>query len=479
MEHKPILLNGASKVPSTQPSQPSQPSRPAQPAQPAQLVRPQTASIKVWSKAREGDDSPLEDLTRWLLENQVGVSFNLLALLFLTHSFLPKARPITSKFFTLSYYNPNTGKYAAGHDDFYFISFCVVLLTGLRAGSMNYLLSPLARFWGLPEKKGARFAEQGWQLIYYLAIWPLGMYIYYRSPYFLNMQELWTDWPQRELGRLVKGYILVQWSLWLQQVLVLNMEARRKDYWQMLTHHILTITLMALSYAYHQTRVGHLILVTMDPADIALPLAKCLKYLGFTVVTDVIFGAFAILWLITRHVFYLIICWSLYSDLPRLIPEACYKGTADSLEGPFDVPNDSWSHLLDPFIDTAGTVCFNNNITFGFLSFLLTLQGLMIIWSVFLMKVIVRVLKGYAAEDIRSDEEASEDGEEDEELNGVLGEKPLAEEVGVEGINLNGRLNGRKHRNAGRAANSTGATVPGQSERKEILNRIGCDKKIN
>lgn len=87
------------------------------------------------------------------------------------------------------------------------------------------------------------------------------------------MDELWTDWPQRELHGLMKGYMLGQWSFWIQQVLVINIEDRRKDHWQMLTHHLVTIALICASYAYHQTRVGNLILVIMDVVDLILPVS--------------------------------------------------------------------------------------------------------------------------------------------------------------------------------------------------------------
>lgn len=104
---------------------------------------------------------------------------------------MSKARPYTSKFFTLSYFNPNTGKYAAGHDDLFFMTFCIVLFSGLRAGVMDYVLAPLARMWGLSKKKEVtRFAEQGWMLIYYSVFWPLGMV----CPYSLRVRcELCCD----------------------------------------------------------------------------------------------------------------------------------------------------------------------------------------------------------------------------------------------------------------------------------------------
>lgn len=88
------------------------------------------------------------------------------------------------------------------------------------------------------------------------------------------MKALWTDWPNRELDGLMKAYMLAQWAFWLQQVLVIHIEERRKDHWQMLTHHFITITLISGSYCYHHTRVGNLILVLMDVVDLFLPVSQ-------------------------------------------------------------------------------------------------------------------------------------------------------------------------------------------------------------
>lgn len=105
-----------------------------------------------------------------------GVACNLLLSLFFLHACSPQWRPSTSKFFTLSYYNPATGKYALGHDDLYIVGFCVVLFSGIRAGSMEYVLAPLARHCGLTNKKRiTRFSEQGWMFMYNSVFWTLGM----------------------------------------------------------------------------------------------------------------------------------------------------------------------------------------------------------------------------------------------------------------------------------------------------------------
>ena len=91
------------------------------------------------------------------------------------------------------------------------------------------------------------------------------------SEYWLNLKELWTNWPNREIGGLRKWYILAQYAFWLQQIMVINIEARRKDHWQMFTHHIVTTMLIFTSYGYHQTKVANLILCIMDVVDLILP----------------------------------------------------------------------------------------------------------------------------------------------------------------------------------------------------------------
>jgi acyl-CoA-dependent ceramide synthase len=109
----------------------------------------------------------------------------------------------------------------------------------------------------------------------------------------------------------------------------------------------------------------------------------------------------------------------------------------------------------------------------GFLSYLLVLQVMMVIWSVFIMRVAVRVLNGNSAEDIRSDEEGEE--EEEEEEFEYEEAQPIEEEVGVEAIDLRGW----KRRTGGKsAAGSSGISLSGHSDRKELLNRIGCEKQI-
>lgn len=82
----------------------------------------------------------------------------------------------TTKFFRLSYYNPTSTKYATGYDDAYLIAFFIVLFTGLRAATMEYILAPIGKLGGIAKRKDlTRFSEQAWLLVYYAFFWPLGM----------------------------------------------------------------------------------------------------------------------------------------------------------------------------------------------------------------------------------------------------------------------------------------------------------------
>jgi very-long-chain ceramide synthase len=111
----------------------------------------------------------------WLIV-WLGLSFNLIALLCLVHWSMPRARVHTRRFFALSYYDSATGKYGVGWDDALFTFFFVILFTGLRAATMEYILAPLAKSQGISKRRViTRFSEQAWFVIYYSIFWTLGL----------------------------------------------------------------------------------------------------------------------------------------------------------------------------------------------------------------------------------------------------------------------------------------------------------------
>lgn len=315
---------------------------------------------------------------------------------------------IPSRFLFLSYVDPKTGLCLKGPDDFYLVVFWVFAWTFLREASMRWFWSPLARVLGVKTEGNInRFAEQGWGLMYAAAFWTLGMYIYETSPYahpsglLLPTKELWKGYPHFSLAPLTKFYYLVQMAFWIQTLLIINVEKRRKDYAQMLTHHIVTVALVTTSYATNWTRVGTVILCTMDFCDILLPLAKMVKYVNLPNVADGLFGLFLLAWIVTRQIFFPIMVYSVIFDISLYVP-----------------------HVWDP--STGRFFPFPAHV--GFAILLCGLQVMMCIWLYMILRVVVKVLKGGNADDVRSDsEEDAEDEEGDEEKKEILSERDRAE----------------------------------------------------
>lgn len=217
------------------------------------------------------------------------------------------------------------------------------------------------------------------------------------------------------MNGLLKQYYLIQFAFWLQQILVVNIEERRKDYSQMLTHHIITCILIFSSYGHHHTRVGNVILCLMDIVDVILPvsssaiacalesrandrfeqLAKMLKYLHFQLACDIAFAVFMATWVIARHVLYLMVVYSAYRDTQDTMPFACFDKHGERVEQPTAISN-SFAQVMQPFLDPDGIACFNPKVKWTFISMLMALQVITLIWLGMILRVAWRILRGFS-----------------------------------------------------------------------------------
>lgn len=217
-----------------------------------------------------------------------------------------------------------------------------------------------------------------------------------------------------------------------------------------------------------------------------------LKYAGYQTACDVMFGVFIVTWFIARHVLYLMVCWSIYTDLPATIPYGCHSSiTGEQIS--FQKGHGFWSNMLQPYVNPGGQVCYDDKFMWTFLILLLFLQGITIMWFGMIMRVLWRVLKGEGADDSRSDDEAEDEEEipaneaatlplkrkhsgrahvSHQQLNAAA---PIEETVGVEGIRL--RQKGPRQKQWKSAAHAGPLSIAG-SDRKELLGRIGCDKPM-
>lgn len=312
---------------------------------------------------------------------QIELSGGLLLLLFILNRF-EQLRPYTSLFLHLQNKYPNSEYYDIDFNDVYFVLMAILAATFFRASTIYYILSPLTDVLKIGSRKSKqRFVEQSWYLIYYSISFIMGFKIYYQSDYFLNNDMLYINWPHDQMSYSFKLYYLIELSCWLQQIFILNIEAKRKDHYQMLTHHIITCLLVCGSYYYYFTKIGNVILVMMDIVDIFLSTAKILKYLGFQTICDVFFGLFLVTWILLRHIAYNYIFYHATTQARGLMAaQRCIEGVIQKR-------------------------CFTDMIVDVFLLLLAGLQVITIVWMYLIGKVAYKVVTGNGAEDVRSDDE--------------------------------------------------------------------------
>lgn len=179
-------------------------------------------------------------------------------------------------------------------------------------------------------------------------------------------------------------------------------------------------------------------------------------------------------WLLARHVSYITVLWSIYAHTPIAMDFGCYTGTKTNLQGPTERASGLWP-LIEPFYKFDGTVCFDNGVKWMFLVPLICLQLITIFWFSLIVRVAIKVIRGDGAEDSRSDDEGEDDEEEEDEF--VYEEaEPLEEDVGVESLDLK---NWERRHGVKIQSTSSGVSLPGHSDRKELLGRIGCEKQMD
>ena len=201
-----------------------------------------------------------------------------------------------------------------------------------------------------------------------------------------------------------------------------------------------------------------------------------------------IFGFFIVSWFLFRHVVFLIICWSVYVDVPEIVPMACFSTKDGSLVSD-DGGTAIMKNILQPYRDPGGVLCHNERIGPAFLTLLLMLQVITIIWFGMILRVAYRVLSGKGgAEDTRSEDECEEELPDlSPKANGNLLDNHCAqpcpsispslieEEAGVESLHFS-RPNNTKRQYRKTGGCTTGISIPGHGDKKELLGRIGCDK---
>ncbi|KAK0389506.1 hypothetical protein NLU13_3081 [Sarocladium strictum] len=280
-------------------------------------------------------------------------------------------------------------QYGKGPRDIAFVCLYTVFLTFTRAFCMQEIFSPLARKCGIQSRaKQARFAENMYTALYIAFIGPWGLYLMSRTPvWYFSTRGMYEGFPHRTHEAGFKCYYLVQAAFWMQQVLVmvLGLEARRKDFNQLIGHHIVTVALVALSYHFHFAYMGIAVYITHDISDFFLSVSKSLNYVE-SKLQGWSFTLCIVMWIYLRHYINLKI---LYSALP---------GGEFSTVGPYVLDWEAEQYKCP----LANVISF---------SLLAALQSLNIFWLYCLSRNAYKFVVLGVAKDDRSE---AEDGEEAE-----------------------------------------------------------------
>lgn len=165
-------------------------------------------------------------------------------------------------------------QYGKGAWDIALVTFYTIVLSFTREFIMQNLLRPLATHFQIKSRaKQARFMEQMYTAIYFGCLGPSGLWVMSRTPvWYFNVHGMYEGYPHRTHEGIIKFYYLFQAAYWAQQaiVLMLGMEARRKDFKELVGHHIVSLSLIALSYRFHFVYMGLAVYITHDISDFFL-----------------------------------------------------------------------------------------------------------------------------------------------------------------------------------------------------------------
>lgn len=260
-----------------------------------------------------------------------------------------------------------------------------------------------------------KFGECSWHLVFYTAFFVYGIVYLWQKPYFWKTIECWRDWPKQDVADDIYWHYLLELAFYWSLVFTLFSDAKRKDFTQMIVHHIATMVLMYFSWVLNFVRIGTLVLVVHDAADTWLALAKMSIYAGSPTATDIFFGVFLLVWIVSRLIVY-----------------------------PFVV---LYCTTVEPYTIKLIDTTFGAHGFFNF--FLYILLILHFIWTYMIFRIVYRKMVKGNVEDVRSDSEESgaesdtEDEESEENNDGKMNkiqENGGGDKTHKNGIKENGSL---------------------------------------
>ena len=295
--------------------------------------------------------------------------------------------------------------YGKGKLDIAFVAFYTIVLSFTREFCMQRILKPMAIACGIRSRaKQSRFMEQAYTAMYFAVFGPFGLYVMSQgSLWYFNTTAMFEGFPHQKHEAIFKAYYLLQASYWSQQalVLMLQLEAPRKDFKELVLHHIITLALIGLSYRFHFAKMGIAVYITHDISDFFLATSKIFNYLD-SIVVGPYFGLFAGVWIYLRHYINLRILWATLTEFKTV--------------GPYEL---NW--------ETQQYKCWiSQYITFSLLA---CLQAVNLFWLFLILRIAKNYVFAQNLADERSDDE--EDEEEEDDVKPQEAQKALENATGM------------------------------------------------
>uniref|UniRef100_A0AAY4DLR0 Ceramide synthase 2a n=1 Tax=Denticeps clupeoides TaxID=299321 RepID=A0AAY4DLR0_9TELE len=223
-----------------------------------------------------------------------------------------------------------------------------------------------------------KFREASWRFTFYLFAFIAGLAALIDKPWLYEMEEMWKGFPKLTLLPSQYWYYMIELGFYMSLLFSVASDVKRKDFKEQIVHHVATITLISFSWCVNYIRAGTLIMLLHDSADYLLESAKMFNYAGWRKACNYIFIIFAVVFIISRLIFF-----------------------------PFWIMYTTWVYPLTIYKPFFGFYFFNG--------LLLVLLCLHIFWAVLIVRMAIKFLPGNnIVEDERSDKEETDNSEDDD-----------------------------------------------------------------
>ncbi|XP_036399545.1 ceramide synthase 2 [Megalops cyprinoides] len=163
-----------------------------------------------------------------------------------------------------------------------------------------------------------KFREACWRFVFYISAFIGGLIALYDKPWFYDTREVWSGFPKQSMLESQYWYYVIEMSFYGSLLLSVAFDIKRKDFKEQIIHHFATLTLLSFSWCANYIRVGTLVMIVHDASDVLLESAKVFNYAKWEKTCNILFIAFAVVFMITRLIifpFWIIHCTWVYPVL--------------------------------------------------------------------------------------------------------------------------------------------------------------------